>query len=234
MIYITGDIHGDINRFSDEYIPNETELTDDDVIIVCGDFGIPWYNKNDNTGWHFDQRKLDDLSARPYTILYCDGNHENFNELYAYLEIEMYGNTVNKLRDNIFHLQRGRIYTIQDKTFFVFGGAYSIDRYMRQKNISYWEQEIPCDSEYKKGIKALKSVGFKVDYIITHTCPSEIIRHMGHNPIIDDGELTGFFDWVMYETDFKKWFFGHWHYDELIIYKDKCLRAIYFDTVSIY
>lgn len=39
-VYITGDIHGDVTRFSEFYIPNESELTEQDCIIVCGDFGL--------------------------------------------------------------------------------------------------------------------------------------------------------------------------------------------------
>lgn len=45
--YITGDIHCDVTRFSELYIPNESKLTEQDCIIVCGDFGLIWYNNDD-------------------------------------------------------------------------------------------------------------------------------------------------------------------------------------------
>ena len=135
--------------------------------------------------------------------------------MYKYPEVERYGAPVHKIRDNIYHLERGRIYTIEDKKFFTFGGAYSVDKGMRQENISWWRQELPNDEEYKRGIEALKNAGNKVDYIITHTAPKEIIKTMLQMyPLIEDGELTGFLDWIMFEIDFEKWFFGHFHIDE--------------------
>ena len=215
MIYITGDIHGEAWRFCDECMSGESKWTAEDKLIVCGDFGLIWYNSDDYTGKNSNEMALDDLATRPYEILFIDGNHENFNELYKYPEVEKYGAPVHKIRDNIYHLERGRIYTIEDKTFFTFGGAYSIDKGIRQENISWWRQELPNDEEYKQGIEALKNAGNKVDYIITHTAPKEIIKTMLQMyPLIEDGELTGFFDWIMFEIDFEKWFFGHFHIDE--------------------
>ena len=37
MIYITGDIHGDLSRFKDKRIK---KLKKGDTLIVCGDFGF--------------------------------------------------------------------------------------------------------------------------------------------------------------------------------------------------
>lgn len=39
MIYITGDTHGDINRFFDGGAL-DTKLTKNDTLIICGDFGF--------------------------------------------------------------------------------------------------------------------------------------------------------------------------------------------------
>ena len=39
MIYITGDTHSDFTRFAEEKFPIQTEMTKDDCIIICGDFG---------------------------------------------------------------------------------------------------------------------------------------------------------------------------------------------------
>lgn len=236
-IYITGDIHGDISRFSESYIINESTLTQQDCIIVCGDFGLIWYSESDYTNYCIQQKELDILSAKPYRILFCDGNHENFNEICNYEVVELYGGKAHKIRDNIYHLMRGEIYDIEDKKIFVMGGAYSVDKYMRQKKISWWEQELPDNEEYKNAIANIKKANNKVDYIITHTAPSELIKLMGFYPDIHDAELTGFFDWIMYETDFKRWYFGHFHIDEPFHFKhygkDKCFRGIYYDVCKI-
>ena len=52
-----------------------------------------------------------------------------------------------------------------------------------------------------------------MDYVLSHAAPREIIRRMGHSPGDHDLELTGFLEWVMYQTEYKAWFFGHWHSD---------------------
>lgn len=40
MIYATGDLHGNALRFQPEYFPEQAEMTKDDYMIVCGDFGF--------------------------------------------------------------------------------------------------------------------------------------------------------------------------------------------------
>ena len=39
MVYITGDMHGDLSRFKN---PIFKKLKAGDVLIVCGDFGFIW------------------------------------------------------------------------------------------------------------------------------------------------------------------------------------------------
>ena len=57
---------------------------------------------------------------------------------------------------------------------------------------------------------------------------------MNYAPIIDDAELTGFLDWVMFETEFKKWFFGHYHEDKALYFNDKYnFRALFYDVEKI-
>ena len=41
MIYITGDLHGEIERFDDKKMK---KLKKGDILIVCGDFGFIWNN----------------------------------------------------------------------------------------------------------------------------------------------------------------------------------------------
>lgn len=230
MIYITGDTHGEITRFCESGMPGESSWTKDDKLMICGDFGFVWYDKSDEKDYAKDQRDLDLLAAKPYDILFIDGNHENFDQLYSYPKAQKYGNEVHVIRDNIFHLQRGRIYTIEGKSFFTFGGAYSIDKILRREGETWWKQELPSDEEYKTAIATLKECGHKVDYIVTHNAPQTLIRMMGRIPDIAGSELTGFLDWVWYETEFKKWFFGHWHNDIAVTEK---ARLLWYDVEKI-
>ena len=43
MVYVTGDTHGDIKRFSD---PRLRSLKKGDTLIICGDFGFIWDGSN--------------------------------------------------------------------------------------------------------------------------------------------------------------------------------------------
>ena len=224
MIYITGDTHGEQGRFRDFLVHGEMHWTENDTLIVCGDFG---YLFRDNA---MERIFLNELAKKPYTICFCDGNHENFPAIYAYPEKEWHGGKVHEIRPNILHLMRGQIFTIEEHTFFAMGGAYSRDKAMRTAGVSWWKEELPTDAEYKEAAANLKAHDFKVDYIVSHTAPTEIIRRMAWTPDPHDGELTGFLEWVMYETDFKKWFFGHLHRDEEVGEKH---RALLFDVVTV-
>ena len=48
MIYITGDCHGNFERFNASIFPEQNEMTKADCIIICGDFGGVW-NKDEES-----------------------------------------------------------------------------------------------------------------------------------------------------------------------------------------
>ena len=39
MIFITGDCHGNFERFNPSIFPEQKEMTKEDYVIICGDFG---------------------------------------------------------------------------------------------------------------------------------------------------------------------------------------------------
>lgn len=225
MIYVTGDMHGDINRFSDTFLPNESEWSENDYLIICGDFGFIFFDDER------EKKQLDLLEKKPYTILWVDGNHECFPAIFKY-PVEIWnGGKTHKIRKNIRHLMRGQCFTIEGKKFFTMGGAYSIDRAFREKNVSYWDAEIPNNEEYKEASDTIFANDKKFDYIISHTAPKEIIWRLGYYPDPHDAELAGYLEWIMYYSEFKKWFFGHFHEDETLL--DGKFRALYYDVERI-
>ena len=80
-IYVTGDIHAEPDRFNTENFPEQKEMTKDDYVIICGDFGGVW-NKDGES--KMETSALDGLDGKAFTTLFVDGNHENFDRLYAY------------------------------------------------------------------------------------------------------------------------------------------------------
>ncbi len=231
---LTGDTHGDMNRLFPYGLGLTEPLGADEYVIVAGDFGNPFYPQG--TMANLEQRNdLDAIEKLPYTVLFVDGNHENFELLYKYPTEMWNGGRIHRLRKNVIHLMRGQVYDIDGTKVFTMGGGYSRDKYMRTEGISWWPQEMPNNSEYREATQNLREAGNKVDYIITHTAPTKAVyrlglaRGTGKHLDEHESELNGFFDWVSENVEFKKWFFGHWHQD----IDCECYRAVYFDTVRL-
>lgn len=121
MIYITGDTHCpfDISKFKPHYFPEGQTLTKEDYVIICGDFGAVWDEMLPDLFWR------DWSDSQPWTTLFVDGNHENFELLDDYPVSSWHGRKVHFIKESVIHLMRGQIYTIDGLTFFTFGGGYS-------------------------------------------------------------------------------------------------------------
>ena len=215
-VFITGDIHGnyDIRKLNAKNFDAD-DLTKDDYLIICGDFGVVWDYRGQN-----DEEKywLDWLENKPWTTLFVDGNHECFSRLNNEFPIEeWHDGNIHKIRDSIYHLMRGQVFDIEGHTFFTMGGAPSHDVEYRTKGKSWWPEEVPSQEERDAAIKKLEEYNWKVDYVITHDAPSriaDILLTMIHDYSRDTNEYT---DWLQYIDDnleFKRWFFGHYHIDK--------------------
>ena len=134
MVYITGDLHGDLARLS---APDMRQVKKGDTLIVCGDFGFIW------NGDRREKKILKRLGALPYTLLFLDGRHENYDLLAAYEESEWHGGRAQVIEGNLVHLMRGEIYDIEDESYFVFGGGESDDHDLRADSKTWWEAEMP-------------------------------------------------------------------------------------------
>ena len=90
MIFVTGDTHGehDIHKLNTIGFPEQKGLTRDDYVIICGDFGVVW---NDDA---CDRYWLEWLENKPWTTLWIDGNHENFDLLRKYPKEQWNGGMV--------------------------------------------------------------------------------------------------------------------------------------------
>lgn len=212
MVYVTGDTHGDIKRFKGDN--NVTEkFSSNDKLIICGDFGYVF------SGTEREKENLDFLAEKPFQILFVDGNHENFDLLFSYPTEVWCGGKVHIIkRDDagnpkIIHLMRGQVFEIDNKTIFTFGGAYSIDKYMRTPYSTWWPQEMPTYDEMSEALQNLEKYHNQVDYVITHTAPEETMsRFHPYHP--EEKPLNNFLEWVRESIQYKHWYFGHLHKDE--------------------
>lgn len=211
-IYITGDTHGsiDIARLNTKRFKEGKNLNKNDYVIILGDFGVVWNNKNETAYW------LNWLDEKPFTTLFIDGNHENFSELYKYPIETWNGGKIHKLNDSVFHLQRGQVYTINQKKFFTFGGAMSYDIFYRLPEIDWWKEELPNKVEENEGLSNLEKHYNNVDYILTHECPEnvfEILKHYYKYIKLESYSLKKYLKVISNLVNFKHWYFGHYHKD---------------------
>ena len=96
MIFITGDTHGDID-YKKLLILKEKNLSYDDYLIICGDAGICW------SPFDFVRflRLYNDIGC---TIIFVDGNHENFDMLNMCDLVEYKGALMHQIDEHIFHV----------------------------------------------------------------------------------------------------------------------------------
>lgn len=229
MIYITGDTHSDFTRFTEEQFRIQTEMTKNDYVIICGDFGGVWTFEEESSR---EKEALDWLNNKNFTTLFIDVNHENYTRLYNDYSLEEWnGGKVHKIRDSVLHLMRGEIFDIDNKKIFTFGGAKSHDiqdgilnldeeekiyefqkmgAYFRIRDFSWWDLELPTEEELNNGIKNLEKVNYKVDYVISHCCPTNIQALLGRGTYKKD-YLTDYLQEISEKLEFKKWYFGHYH-----------------------
>lgn len=210
MVFITGDTHGTIDFQKLKIFSKENPgLTKKDYMIICGDFGGVWNPLSlDN-----DLKPYEDLN---FTILFVDGNHENFDLLNEFPVEEWNGGKVHFIRPDIIHLMRGQVFTIEGKKFFTFGGATSIDKIYRMEGLSWWPEEVPSYEDFDEGYENLEKHNFTVDYVITHSCDERalyypIFKKIGISTVIypENRMLNNFEETVNYYH----WYFGHYHYD---------------------
>lgn len=235
MIYISGDLHGGLSAYyvtSARFRPAKRG----DIVICTGDFGGVWWNDSHTCERHCrdEDRFLGTTLRKRVTWLATDGNHENFARLFGgeFPVVSIYGGKAYQVRENIYYLKRGEVFEIDGHTFFVFGGANSHDRFPikvpslawdssndytsgRTEGIDWWPEEIPSQEDLENAYINLDRFGWRVDYVITHTCPKNIRLQFLKTPRRPDPTeemLQGICD----KLQFGEWHFGHFHVEKQV------------------
>lgn len=207
MVYVTGDMHGDIQRFDN---PALKKLKKGDTLLICGDFGFLW------SGNEAEQKNLKKLSKKKYTIAFVDGTHENFDLLNQYEVTQWNGGNVHALSENLFHLMRGQVFVIDGISFFTMGGGISADREMREDHVSWWKNEMPSKEELLAGADSLDRLNGEVDVVITHEAPAttkEFLR-LKTKEWVRVTALNNYLEQLGKTVSYKKWYFGSLHIDK--------------------
>jgi hypothetical protein len=210
MLYVTGDIHGDMTRF---HAPELKKLKKADTLFICGDFGFIW------DGNSSEKTELKTIGKMRYTVCFLDGAHENFELLNQYPISDFHGGKAQQISGNLWHLLRGEIYDFAGKSVFSMGGGVSPDDDFRDEIGNNAELQVPSREELLKANAALSAVQGHVDFILTHEPPMKIKSFLRlKNPTLttEPSGLNTYFEELGKACTFTRWYFGSMHLDKLI------------------
>jgi len=220
MFHVIGDIHGNLEigkviRYFERQSKIRT-LTKDDYLILLGDCGVCW-----NDGRRDEELKRT-LQSLPVTTLFVDGNHENFDILNSYPVTTWCGGKVHMIEEDIIHLMRGQVFTIDGKKFFTMGGAASQDKMFRTERVTWFPEELPSIKEFEEGEYNLIQHNHQIDFILSHNAPWGISYQLGNDILEEEEPFLLYLQDIADNVEFKYWFFGHYHLD-VKIDKFRCL-----------
>lgn len=225
MIYVTGDLHGHLDSWKlNSSNIQRYNLTSEDYLIICGDFGIPFLTRTflesiHNTALYDAPLQL--IKDLPCTVLWIDGNHENFDYWSEVPYESKWGGRVqhHPEAENCYHLCRGEFYEIDGLSLFTIGGAMSIDKAERKEGFSWWSQEVLSEAEEKYILNNMAEHNYTCDIILTHTLPlccfDKAFKPMDmflFAPKKQD-PVSKFLDVIFEKMAFRSWYLGHFHVD---------------------
>lgn len=198
-IIVAGDVHRDFGAFNallNRRIP--------EIVLQCGDFG---YWPREPLSAIYGRESKDYPQDRPApkvhegtNVFWCDGNHEDHQELGL--------RETDELWPNVYYMPRGSILDLPDgRRVMFFGGASSIDRNTRTIGVDWFPEEVIRYSD-------ITNIGYdgEVDIVISHTCPTEFDVCPG---VKEDGYYKDpsrqALSYILRRYKPALWYFGHWH-----------------------
>lgn len=199
-VLIVGDLHGDWGRLNQLITKKRPDL-----VLQCGDFG--WWPKMEvrsNVLYGQKSWKLHGLKPGSSIIRWCDGNHEDHEDL------DSLGRQAKDsvwCYENVIYQPRGSVHTLKDgRRILFFGGAESVDRAMRTPGFDWFHREIPNYAEFDRAMDV-----DKVDIIISHTCPNGAFPKEYATASKANDPTTLMLRKIMDHHKPTHLFHGHWH-----------------------
>ncbi len=201
-IYFIGDIHG-------EFVPLTYALTKryklhDCSVIVCGDIGMGFYK----LGYYIDTFKTMNkkLLACNIQLYMLRGNHDN-PDYFNYTPQEL----VNF--SNIHLVQDYTVLHINNHNILCVGGAASIDKKFRTKDVDWWEFE---------NVLPYEKIDYTdIDIVCTHCAPmfcnpsykriSWMDDELDAKSRADRNQLAKMYFDLIELNELHYWFYGHYH-----------------------
>lgn len=160
-ICFIGDQHGNLENLL-ELLRYTEEKYNPMLYIQVGDLGL--MGKNFEKFLFKLNKQLEKYKKQLYFI---DGNHENHKWLSNYQKFP-----VTNITNKISYINRGTILTIGKYNFLFVGGAFSVDRSLRELNVDYWTTETITEVQYEQIIQTLEERDITIDYLVSHDHPT--------------------------------------------------------------
>lgn len=214
MILLTGDTHGDANRFYEiKELCRRLSTEPKDVLIILGDVGLNYSGGNRD----YAVKKI--LASISITTLCIHGNHENRPQnIASYKMKEWREGTIFYEEEfpNLLFAKDGEIYNLEGQKAIAIGGAYSVDKeYRLKRNWGWWEDEQP-NKETKEYVEIqLEKVDWKIDIVLSHTGPLKyepvelFLNFIDQSKVDKSTEI--WLDLIESKLNYKHWYFGHYH-----------------------
>lgn len=220
-VYITGDTHGDFSRleiFAKTMGIRKEKGRERDICIILGDAGLNYF------GDIRDVKTKNKVSRLPFDLFCIHGNHEMRPEtVEGYEQAEWHEGTVYRQKEfpHLIFARDGEIYDFAGKKTLVIGGAYSVDKeYRIQMGYRWFPDEQPSEEIKKRVEQKLDEVGWKVDVVLSHTCPlkyqptEHFIPGLAQSRV--DSTTENWLDGIEDKLKYQKWYCGHYHVDKRI------------------
>ena len=215
MIYVTGDIHGEVYRVAEAV--RRLGITQQDVIVILGDVGMNYYGSD-----HGDTARKNKLNRLGVPVLCIHGNHEmRPGTIPTYREILWHGGVVyaEEAYPNLLFAKDGEVYDLEGQQAMAIGGAYSVDKWYRLRMGMNWFADEQPSGEIKARVeRKLEERNWQVDVVLTHTCPEQYIPReaflRGINQATVDNSTEQWLGEIQDRLDYRAWYCGHWHIDK--------------------
>lgn len=187
MIFITGNkFHATLKTFVNIRKQYGLPLDENDILIVLGHFNIENFLVDMN-------QELDKIERIiPYTILGLSGSYGSyFGKPDIYPDVELYGGTAKRVRNNVFQLQDCSAYQIEGKDIFVFNGGVT-----------------KSEPGYARGLKVLEEHNYSFDYVLSNFALLSTLVYIKRNIRNIDLSDTFELDRQLINTEFKQYIFA--------------------------
>ncbi len=221
-LYVTGDVHGDLDEFDWRLARSGIDFVEDDVLLLLGDVGLKY---GDYLHYYFPSY----LAELPCTVLVMRGNHDvrywrdmvrgDYGECPE--AVEWQGNVFMReaAYPNVLYVaDEGDVLTIDGHTCLAVPGAWSIDHEIRRERHLPFEPEEKL-TEDERDVLLRKAAHEDVEYVFSHTCPafwmselSDLLLPPGFVSEVDNS-VEEWLDDVLdvVSPTLRGWYFGHFH-----------------------